>query len=319
MSDGPVNQRLLELLRKKRVVGACSVLLQASGVTSQQTEIPVPVERIVAAHGIGTVLQSMAADGYLSKAEDRPFIFVNSERDVMTRRFIIGHEFAHWLLAEKCGIAAEAPGISNGREVIERLCDEFAGALLAPSSYIAAALGQGSVQIAFPVLEGLARRLEVPLRGVLSGIWRSGALTPRGIAILVLRSMSNPWGGKEWELRIWRAYCPEWCFVPECRARKVGLLAIRAAWPSLRPGQECSVQESLRLYSTEALASASNISRAFRTVDSGRWQQDPREGIEVKYKVYRDAFEGIFVVGIFKLSRPPVLENTKHGVLPITV
>jgi hypothetical protein len=309
MSDEAVNRRLVELIRTKRVRQACSILLNAAGVSTQVREIPVPVERIVRSQGIRALRQSMVADGYLSKSGDKFLIFVNSERDAITRRFIIGHEFAHWVMAERCGIISDVPAIPNWKETIERLCDEFASILLVPSSYMADVIKEHPGQITFGFLENLSRRFQAPLRGILSGVWRSGALTSRGMCILVLRAMSNPWTHKEWELRVWRAFCPNSCFVPESRAQKIGLSAITAAWVDLHAGRQFTLRENINVYSPTLSVLPANDGSQIRSGTGVHWRQYKTNGVEVQYKVYLDAAEGLFVVGLFPWNGPSVPAN----------
>jgi hypothetical protein len=304
MVDEAVKRHLIELLRRKRIIAACSVLLRAVEIPPAGLKVPVPIGRIVASCGIGTIVQSIAADGYLSNAGGQPVIVVNSERDAVSQRFIMGHEFAHWVLTERCGVGLEISAIPNGEAAVERLCDEFAATLLAPSGHIASALDRLAGGITFRDLENLCRELQAPLRAVLGGTWRSGALTAASKAILVLRPMSNPWGGKEWHLRIWRAYCPEWGFVPERRLQKIGLCKIVAAWPSLCSGQEYAFRENFNAYTVRSAARSGGRIEVPRGASGRLWQRETIRDVDVRYKVYQDAREGVFVVAMFDWSRP---------------
>jgi hypothetical protein len=294
--DRKVELRILELLRKKRILQACSVLMDVAGIRPDELEIPVRVEGILRSHGISAMAQSISADGYLSSVGGRALIVVNSERGPVVRRFIVAHEFGHWLLKHGCGIDQEMEGIRNGKEVVERLCDEFAAVLLAPASYVAGVLRRCPEGITFRSAESLSRKLQVPLRAVLSAMSRCGALSVLGKAIVVVRPMANPWGGRQWHLRIWRAYCPEWGFIPERRLERIGLDEIVSVWASARPGLEFRLRENLSVYAGKSTRSSAMGQRS--------WQLKKIEATEVHYKFYRDVEEGIFAVGIFDWARP---------------
>jgi len=270
--------------------------MDVAGIRADGLEIPVPVESIVQSHGISAMAQSISADGYLSSVGGRPLIVVNSERGPVVRRFILAHEFGHWLLKHGCGIDQEIQGIRNGNEVVERVCDEFAAVLLAPAPYVARVLRRCPEGVTFRSAESLSRKLQVPLRAVLSAMSRCGALSILGKAIVVVRPMANPWGGKQWHLRVWRAYCPEWGFIPERRLEKVGLDEIVSVWASARSGLELRLRENLSVYAGKSTPSSVMRQRS--------WQLTKISATEVHYKFYQDVEEGIFAVGIFDWARP---------------
>lgn len=110
---------------------------------------PVPVERIVKAHGI--VLQSgdlgdADVSGFLARSLNRTTIGVNATHPKTRQRFTIAHEFAHYLLHE--GIVSHidkayrvnfrSPASSEGTDVEEIEANFFAASILMPKEFLTA-------------------------------------------------------------------------------------------------------------------------------------------------------------------------------------
>lgn len=113
-------------------------VLEAAGIPARP---PIPLEDLARRLGVDEIVEApMVEDGRLERRAGRTVVFLR--RDVWSnrRRFTLGHELGHLVLAGpgKDLIAQRTwPGIDGE----ERFCDEFAAALLLPRTWITERFG----------------------------------------------------------------------------------------------------------------------------------------------------------------------------------
>lgn len=107
---------------------------------------PVPVERLIRAHGIRTVMKSMDnnVSGFILREGETPIIGVNSYHPSVRQRFTMAHELGHFLLHKENGIHIDEADFlfyrdersSEGTDVDERDANFFAATLLMPEEFL---------------------------------------------------------------------------------------------------------------------------------------------------------------------------------------
>jgi len=292
---------LLKLLGRKEFSKAARALFGLVGHLCDFRTIPVDIEEVAAGCGLSVSFRHIAADGYLVRSGSSFSIIVNGNRSREKQRFIIAHELAHFLLRQMLNVTEDGQEHSAFREEIERLCDEFACIALVPLRTELTAIG--IKQLDFRSLERGARVCCAPIRALFPTIRASGLIDSSETGVLILKPMAKPWGGGRWGLRVWRAYCPRWGFIPESSAERIGLHQISLEWSSLfLQRREVALSESVdvrvRQESGPARVPGSGVRRA------GAWRTVRLPQSNVTYRKYTDPNEGIFIVAMFSWPLP---------------
>lgn len=146
---------------RKFVVGgttpqrAADELLQQGGVAKP----PVPIERLARGCGVLVIERPLpdALSGLVFEIDDHAVIGVNSEHHEHRRRFTIGHELGHYLLAhhDRFHLDIEAGHVSTYDWASERAANDFAAEILMPHEMVIRAFSKT------PSAAALAHRFNV--------------------------------------------------------------------------------------------------------------------------------------------------------------
>lgn len=299
--------QIFRLLQEKKSAGLGNILFSEFASLHGQLQTPVAIENVVTNCGIGLENHSLSANGYLVCDSEGYKIIVNKNRPEPLKRFTIAHELAHWFLRQTVGIDDNTDLGRAEKEVLERVCDHFASRLLAPDYAIVREINRNSKGLSIPILERVAAIFRVPLRAVITSLRSSGILNATEMAVVVLKPMSNPSTGAQWDIRLWQTALPWWGHLPEFkRLEEVGFRNIREKWPSLSTSAETTFSEEIYV-SERCLRQAGRGSKAssFQSdSDKRAWRQGVMKTVEIAYKTFGNPDEGVFVVGVFPWKKP---------------
>lgn len=108
-------------------------VLETAGIPARP---PIPLEDLARRLGVDEIVDTpMVEDGRLERRSGRTVVFLRRDAWSNRRRFTLGHELGHLVLAGP-GKDLIAQRTLSGMDGEERFCDEFAAALLLPRTWI---------------------------------------------------------------------------------------------------------------------------------------------------------------------------------------